>query len=163
MTYVERSAWGFVALLSMGILWVEAGQSSSPTDAEKLFLDLINREREKKELAPLAFHPVLVRVARQHSENMAKHGITEHQLDGKNAFERLSGSGYRFAKGGENIASMDLSINEKDLVKRWLASPEHSENILQPTFSETGVGFARDAKGRTYVTQVFAKPQIPPR
>ena len=42
----------------------------------------------------------------------------------------------------------------------WLASPHHCENLMDPRFTELGVGFVFDADSDSgvYWTQVFAVP-----
>jgi uncharacterized protein YkwD len=41
---------------------------------------------------------------------------------------------------GENLASGVLSAD--DLVNRWLHSPEHCANLMDPRYREMGVAFA---------------------
>jgi len=40
----------------------------------------------------------------------------------------------------------------------WMNSPGHRSNILNPTYTELGVGLAKDSAGRCYWTQMFIKP-----
>jgi uncharacterized protein YkwD len=44
-------------------------------------------------------------------------------------------------------------------MKGWMDSKGHRENILNPGFTEIGIGIARNDKGETYFTQEFAKPR----
>ena len=56
-------------------------------------------------------------------------------------------------------AAITCSRRGADLPRRamngWLKSPEHLANIVSGKFTETGVGIAQSADGRTYVTQDF--------
>src|SRR5437588_11960924 len=74
------------------------------SDEEQKLLDLTNAERKKKDLPPLKANPTLTKVARAHAANMAKQGKMEHILDGKNPYERIKESGYKFRLAAENIA-----------------------------------------------------------
>jgi uncharacterized protein YkwD len=54
---------------------------------------------------------------------------------------------------GENIAFGYNSAT--DVVNAWLNSPEHLANIMNPNFTQTGVGVEVDASGRLFFTQDF--------
>jgi uncharacterized protein YkwD len=135
----------------------EAGFSLSKE--EKQLLELINAERKKHDLAPLRPSPALFRVARAHSANMAKQGKMAHVLDDKTPYDRIKAVGYKYRFAGENIGRGDVSLPE--MVKAWMDSKVHRDNILHKEFTETGLGVASDAKKLVYYTQVFAKPQQP--
>jgi uncharacterized protein YkwD len=40
-------------------------------------------------------------------------------------------------------------------VDQWMHSPGHRANILRGIFTHSGIGIARAADGRVYITQVF--------
>jgi uncharacterized protein YkwD len=142
---------------------VGAGDKARPafkmSGTEEKLLELINKEREKAELKPLRPSPLMFKVARAHSANMAKHQELNHVLDNKNAFQRLKEGGYRYYFAGENIAFGDADFPLKSVIKGWMDSKLHRENILNSRFVETGLGLATDPKGFTYYTQVFGKPR----
>jgi uncharacterized protein YkwD len=127
------------------------------SDDEKTLLDLTNAERAKAKLPPLAPNPLLFRVARAHSANMAKKREMKHVLDGKNVDDRLDDVGYDFRKCGENIAEGD-DASPQEIIKGWMDSKGHREHILEPAFTEVGIGIARDDKGEVYYTMDFAVP-----
>jgi uncharacterized protein YkwD len=86
----------------------------------------------------------LSEVARKHSNRMAGQGELFHSN-----LERLLGPGIHAV--GENVGyggSLD------DLLKAFLASPPHAENLLGD-YQKTGVGIVR-ADGQIWITQVFA-------
>lgn len=56
----------------------------------------------------------------------------------------------------ENVAS---GQQPNQVVAAWMNSPGHRANILNPRYTEIGVGFARDASGRSYFTQNFHQPR----
>lgn len=124
------------------------------TSAEQKILDLTNQARQKEKLPPLKFNPVLTQVARKHSENMARQGKMEHELDGKRPAERVEAAGYRYKRVGENIAySSELLVDT--IFDGWMKSPGHRENILRDSYREIGIGIATNAQGEVYYTQVF--------
>src|SRR6266851_5402518 len=77
------------------------------TDDEKTLLELTNKERANEKLPPLEVNPILFKMARDHSANMAKKGEMKHVLDGKNPADRAKDSGYVYAQLAENVASRE--------------------------------------------------------
>ncbi len=132
------------------------------TKDEQGLLDLLNKERAKKDLPALRPNPILFQAARLHSANMAKQRKMEHVLDGKRPSQRVGAVGYNWAKVSENLANAeDGEPPLSDIVKRWMDSKTHRENLLDKGVTETGVGIARNDKGEIYYTQVFARPRRP--
>lgn len=140
----------------------QSGQLARPelTAQEQKLLDLTNRERKKKELAPVQAQAALMKAARLHAENMARQGKMEHVLDGKDQYERIQAAGYQFGRAGENLAYLDPDdkLTLDDLMQAWMDSKEHRTNILTADFTDVGIGIAKDKKGRIYFAQVFARP-----
>lgn len=128
------------------------------TKEEKAILELTNKARAAEKLPPLTVNEALFRAARQHTENMAKQDKLEHELDGKRVSDRADAEGYDFAQIGENLAQGEDATPEQ-IVDGWLKSKGHRENLLNPNFTEIGLGVAKSAKGETYYTQVFGKPR----
>jgi uncharacterized protein YkwD len=159
----------YTLLLPLALAPPLAGAAGGPngepsftlTAAEKKFLELTNAERIKNKLPPLKLNLTLSKVARAHSENMARQGKMVHVLDGKDQFARIKGSGYRYRFAGENLARGDVEVAE--MVETLMKSPSHRANILKPEYTEIGVGLAPAPKERTYYTQVFASPKMPPK
>ena len=127
------------------------------TDAEKKLLALTNAERAKHKLPPLKANQKLFVAARGHSANMAKQGKLAHNLEGMEAGQRAKKAGYRFEGIAENLACGNVEMEE--IVKDWMESKNHRENILDPDFTEIGLGLALRGKEDIYYTQVFATPK----
>ncbi len=121
---------------------------------EQEILDQVNAERKKKDLPPLKLSPLLTKVARAHSANMAKQGKMNHVLDGKNPFDRVRAAGYQMRAVGENIGEGFPSAAK--MMDWWMHSKLHRGNILQKGFKEIGIGVVRDGRGHAFYTQVFA-------
>jgi uncharacterized protein YkwD len=128
------------------------------SDDEKALLDLTNAERAKEKLPPLEPNPLLFEAARGHSANMLKKGEMKHELDGKSPKDRIDKVGYDWRVFGENIAWGE-NTPLPEVMKGWMDSKVHRENILNRDFTEVGIGIATNDKGEAYYTQVFAKPR----
>jgi uncharacterized protein YkwD len=120
---------------------------------------MTNHERKKKDVAPLKLSLALSKIARAHSENMARQGKMEHKLDDKDFDDRVRDAGYKFTAIAENIGSGGNGATLEMIVKAWMESEGHRTNLLNVDYVEIGVGVARDKAGRIYVTQIFAHPR----
>jgi uncharacterized protein YkwD len=128
------------------------------SEQEKTLLELTNKERAKEKLPPLEVNPVLFKLARDHSANMAEKGEMNHVLDGKNPADRAKAAGYDYVRLAENIAAAENSSMD-DVMKGWMESKIHRDNILNKEVTEIGLGIARSGKGEDFYTQVFGKPR----
>ena len=85
--------------------------------------------------------------------------VETHGLAGRTPGERVRAVGYKETLVGENIAYGPPSAD--DVVKGWLDSPGHCENIMDPRFTEMGLAYApgRAPKPGLYWVQLFAAPR----
>jgi uncharacterized protein YkwD len=110
--------------------------------------------------APLRLNALLRGAAEMHAQDMVSHDYFAHQgSDGSTPAQRVSATGYRYQLVGENIASGPETAAEA--VAGWLASPAHCENIMDPRFSESGVGYAANVSGTPHIywVQEFGAPR----
>jgi len=138
-----------------------AGEKRKPLEhsaSEIKIFKMTNDERKKKDIAALVLNPALSKVARAHSENMAKQMKFEHTLDEKSPFDRLRDAGYKYEVAGENLAHGEDDPSLEMIMKSLMDSKEHRANILQAEYTEFGIGIARDKAGQTYYTQLFGQP-----
>lgn len=148
-----------------------------PSAIEARILELTNVERAQAGLGPLTWNNRLGAAAKGHSANMAVTGIFEHVIDGIDAGDRIRAVGYRASSWSENIYLQFLLLSESEglfladvAVKGWMNSPGHRANILDPTFTELGVGVVAMVEPSNdstpgdfpwhliYATQNFARP-----
>jgi uncharacterized protein YkwD len=111
---------------------------------------------------PLRLSATLADVALGHASDMAEHDYFEHvDLAGHSPADRVRAVGYREKLVGENIAYGPESI--EDVVRGWLGSPGHCENIMDPRFAEMGIGYAAGEGERRglYWDQLLAAPRDP--
>lgn len=150
---------GLLLLISPATAW--AAPTASPTDGHVgRVVELTNAERAKAGLAPLAEHAALSSAAQTYSEVLASSDCFAHTCGPvPNLVARGEQAGYiGWLFLGENIAGGQRSPEQ--VVAEWMASPDHRENILNPAFTEIGVGLATGT-GRygVYWAQAFGTRQ----
>ncbi|HEX5706437.1 MAG TPA: CAP domain-containing protein [Pyrinomonadaceae bacterium] len=133
---------------------------AAATSSERRVFELINAERRARGRRPLAWDGELTRMARYHSQNMARQDFFNHVdrdgLDMSGRAELLGVAGWRAL--AENIAfNQGYDDPESFAVERWMISHKHRDNILNGEFTHAGLGVARASDGRYYFTQVFVK------
>lgn len=131
----------------------------SGAEAEALTLERINRIRSAAGLQPLRVNERLAEVARAYSRQMAEERFFEHTSpSGSTLQTRVNGAGLRWTRLGENIyKSYNLPDPVSGALKGWINSPGHKHNILNPNFTETGIGvWVKDRE--VYFTQDFIRP-----
>ncbi|MFI4889932.1 MAG: CAP domain-containing protein [Steroidobacterales bacterium] len=109
---------------------------------------------------PVTLSGMLADVALGHAADMANHGYFEHEdLAGHTPADRVRAVGYKEKLVGENIAYGPTSAEE--VVKGWLDSPGHCENIMDPRFAEMGLAYApgKVSKHGLYWVQLLAAPR----
>ena len=125
---------------------------------ERRAFEQTNVARTKNGLPVLTWDPLLCRMAREHSEQMASLGYFSHETpDGLQLKERAHASGIlHFRVIGENIAyNKGYDDPGGFAVERWLTSSGHRENMLNPVFQSSAIGSYVAADGSTYLTQIF--------
>jgi uncharacterized protein YkwD len=121
--------------------------------AEQQMLDLVNGERARAGLKPLAADDRLRDVARAHSLEMFQKDYFSHTApDGSSPFDRMHAAGITFAIAGENLAyAPNVQIAHQGLMN----SPGHRANILRPEFGRVGIGIIRSPAQGSMFTQDF--------
>jgi len=127
------------------------------TSQENEVIRLVNVERAKAGLPALKMNWELCRVARYKSADMANKGYFSHNSPTYGSpFTMMQNFGLRFTAAGENIAYGQRTPAE--VMRDWMNSPGHRSNILSSSFSEIGVGLAKNKNGVCYWTQMFIRP-----
>ena len=128
------------------------------SDPEGRLIALINHSRAKAGLRPLKPSRLLADVARAHSREMRDGNFFSHANPaGGGPQERLERAGFAWKAFGENIGCGQDSP-EKILLS-WMNSASHRETILDPVYTEVGVGLVRGGECRIYWTALFARPR----
>lgn len=124
---------------------------------EQEVVRLVNVERSKAGLKPLAENTALSNVARAKSVDMRDKGYFSHTSPTYGSpFDMMKKFGIKYSYAGENIAMGQKTPEE--VMRGWMNSPGHRQNILSPNFTQIGVGYTVSGKGTTYWTQMFIKP-----
>jgi len=119
-------------------------------------IKLVNAERAKNGLGALKANWQLSRVARYKSQDMVNKGYFSHTSPTYGSpFNMMESFGLKFSAAGENIAYGQRTPQE--VMNAWMNSPGHRSNILNPSYTEIGVGLAKTKNGVSYWTQMFIK------
>lgn len=112
----------------------------------------------------LAMSPILRCSARLHSADMGEKNYFDHtNKEGLNPFQRMMMAGYSGQAMGENIAKGQQT--PASVVAGWLDSDGHCRNIMDPDYTEIGVGYwegtadTRGFNGNKLWTQNFGHPR----
>jgi uncharacterized protein YkwD len=105
---------------------------------ELTVVQLINSYRAANGVAPLRVGPALSRAAQAHSNDMARRGYFDHG----DFVSRLRIFGVRAPYIGENLAEGTRPLSPAAIVRMWIKSPPHRENLLDRGFRRIGVGMA---------------------
>lgn len=124
---------------------------------ENEVIRLVNIERSKRGLQLFTGNWQLSRVARYKSQDMATKRYFSHTSPTYGSpFRMMEDFGIRFSSAGENIAMGQRTPQE--VMTGWMNSPGHRANILNPSYTQIGVGLAKSSNGSNYWTQMFIKP-----
>lgn len=129
-------------------------------ESEKIVY-LTNELRQKHELTPLVESSGLKTAAYEKAEDMLLQQYFAHDgPDNKSVRDWLARAKYQYEVAGENLA-MGFAQSD-DVVEAWIKSPTHYANLIDPEYSEIGVGMVSGAfKGEetTLVAQYFGRPK----
>ena len=108
-------------------------------------LALINQYRASKGLGKVSLDTTLTKIAKTHSNDLAKHDrISHYGSDGSNPWDRVERSGYRPQLAAENVGTGQLSI--KEVMQGWKDSPGHNKNLLLPDAKHIGIALVYNPK-----------------
>lgn len=129
-------------------------EDSSLNAFEREVFNLTNVERTKQGLAPLQIDNELSKVAREKSRDMAVNNYFDHNSPTYGSpFDMMRSYGISYRTAGENIAKGQRSPEE--VVKAWMNSPGHRENILNSNYTHIGVGYVE--QGNFWTQQFIGK------
>lgn len=121
---------------------------------QKEVVRLVNVERQKQGLGKLSLNAKLSNVATLKSQDMINKNYFDHTSPTYGSpFDMMKQFNISYKTAGENIAKGQKTPAE--VVKAWMNSQGHRENILNKNYTEIGIGVAKDANGTLYWTQMF--------
>ena len=132
----------------------EQKPSTDFSSYQQQVLDLVNAERTKRGISALTLDSNLSSVATKKSQDMVNKNYFDHTSPTYGSpFDMMKQFGISYRTAGENIAKGQKTPQE--VVTAWMNSEGHRKNILNPNFTNLGIGIAKDSKGTTYWTQMF--------
>ena len=145
-------------LLILAISFTYSKPALAAIDVNDVF-NRVNYERQLVGLPKLVINPLLNISATEKAKSILETQIFQHSINNKTFESWIDESGYNYELIGENLAINYYETS--DLLKGWMFSPSHKENILNNEFIETGLGVAY---GKLYgvetiiVVQHFGQP-----
>jgi uncharacterized YkwD family protein len=123
------------------------------TAKEQQMVNLVNQERAKVGLKPLAVDMTLVKLARQKSQDMIDKNYFGHQSPTYGSpFDMMKAAGVTYRAAGENLAG--ASTVDKAHVN-LMNSSGHRANILNANFTHIGIGIIEGGPYGMMLTQMF--------
>jgi hypothetical protein len=158
---MQRNLILFLSLITLTAAAIApAGMAQQgPSPAERTLLQLANQRRAEHGIAPLAWDPALARAARIHANWIirarSRQGQLSHQYPGEpDLITRTATSGAHFSTVAENIADGGNSVTA--IEAKWMNTPVHRANILDPHLTVVGIGVAEE-RGTLYAVQDFGR------
>lgn len=167
---------------SAAVSGAQAALEEEPVDEREIEREVhrfVNEERTDRGYDPVEFDDSIREVARAHSEDMATRGYFAHESPGGDGHpDRYDLHGVACGSSAENIAwtladggvktssgervdhDRDETSIARGLVRQWMTSPGHRENLLSPDWQAEGVGVSlseTDDGVRVYATQNFCE------
>jgi uncharacterized protein YkwD len=134
-------------------------QENSAFEAQ--VFSLVNAERAKEGIGPLARNGKLDAAAQRHSNDMACNNFMSHTgSDGSSPWDRMNQAGYDWIRAAENIAAGQST--PESVVAAWMNSTQgHRETILDPNLEDIGIAYAYKSStsyGHYWTTDFGAQP-----
>ena len=132
-----------------------------PADESRLMAELlerVNQERQRRNLPILKRNETLDRIAEFYACRLIDGGFFSHEdpHDKSRIDTRAGDFGYAFQKIGENLGARQYSVEQ--VMREWMKSPGHRENILDPDFTEIGIALRLGGTHGVYWVQEFGRP-----
>jgi len=121
---------------------------------ENQMINLVNKERQSRNISSLTLDESIVDVAREKSRDMfLRRYFSHYDPDGKNAADRMNMARVPFELVGENLAYAPDLLSAHDGL---MNSEGHRKNILDNRFHRIGIGVIDSAVYGKMFTQIFA-------
>ncbi len=149
---------GTTPTATSGPMVVDARTGTLPAGWRQDMLRRVNGVRAAQGLHPLRMCASLRRSAQGYAALMAATNTFGHLgPDGTWPWDRARKQGFSLRAVAENLALGQGSIEQ--VMREWVASPDHYGNLLDPRMERVGFGFAADpaSASRTYWVQDFGR------
>src|SRR4051794_40840073 len=141
-----------LTLIAVGASLFAFAKPAAASSDEDFYINKINQIRASRGLGTLSVDGQLTAVARSWSQHMASDGTLAHN---PNLGSQVSG--WRML--GENVGT---GADDASIEAAFENSPHHFENMVDPSFTEIGVGVVQDSSGTYWVTEDYEQPKNAP-
>lgn len=145
--------------LSQAGRWQVLGYATNISSGE--IINLTNQQRQSHGLSSLVTNSRLNSAAAANAQYMFAHDYWSHYApDGTSPWSFVAAAGYKYVALGQNLAKDFYS--SADVVDAWMASAEHRADILDSSYTETGVAVANgtlQGEQTTLIVAFYAQPQ----
>jgi uncharacterized YkwD family protein len=129
----------------------KAVSSAGISQKAQQVIELTNNERRKNGLPPLSADVSLSKVAQTKTNDMnSKHYFSHTSPTYGSPFDMMRDFGVTYKAAGENIAMGQTTAQQ--VVTSWMNSEGHRKNILNPSYTNIGVGYTTSGN---YWSQMF--------
>ncbi|MCA9865927.1 MAG: LysM peptidoglycan-binding domain-containing protein, partial [Anaerolineales bacterium] len=150
------AAWCGMLLIAVGFTGRAEAQGSPTND----ILQLVNQVRAEYGLPSLSYNAALAAAAQNHAGFIAANAIYSHiGVNGSTWQDRAQAAGYT-GYAGENLVG-GTRLTPQQGVIWWRNSAVHFSNMLNPRWTEAGVGYAV-GNGQNFYVMVFGTPNDAP-
>lgn len=118
---------------------IDAARNSGSYQNE--ILDLVNKERAKVGSAPLTINCTLNRMAAERAIESSDH-FSHTRPNGEEFYTIFDEYDVDYSYCGENLAAGNSTA--KDTVDQWINSPSHYQNMIDPEYTQIGIGYYYD-------------------
>lgn len=153
---MSLAAFCGMLILVVGFTGRAEAQGSPTSD----ILQLVNQVRAEYGLPALSYNASLATAAQNHAGFIAANAIYSHiGVNGSTWQDRAQAAGYT-GYAGENLVG-GTRLTPQQGVTWWRNSAVHFSNMLNPRWTEAGVGFAV-GNGQNFYVMVFGTPNDAP-
>ena len=120
----------------------------------------VNAQRAAAGVPPVSINPALAGFAHWRSSDMASRNYFSHTTpEGKNSLQLLRDRGISYSLAGEILDKNDYgqAAAAKEAIANFLQSSAHRSIMLDPRYTQVGVGYALGSDGMNYFTAVFIR------
>lgn len=144
-----RSSLSCLVLTTFSVVGLGVPEAAvAGTVSRHRFVNDTNEARLHHDRRLYAVSSQLTEVAQNWAQWMARHHTLKHNPN-------LETQVHHWQALGENVGSGD---SEPPIHRAFMDDPYHRDNILSRTYTQMGIGTARDDNGRLYVDEVFRRP-----
>ena len=149
---------------SFELILIQQSKLFADLNAQKI-IALTNEVRQQYGLTPLKENTLLDLAAQQKAQDMSLNNYFAHfSPTGVSPWYWFQKAGYHYHYAGENLAMNFLDSEE--VIKAWLNSPGHRDNILNKNYQEIGIAIlpananSQGIANKPIVVQLFGSPQV---